>query len=67
MAFGALLPHATSPETLDYQPMHVNFGIMPPLDPPVRNKRERYAAYSKRGSAALDAYRSELVDAGLIR
>lgn len=67
MAFGALLHHATSPETLDYQPMHVNFGIMPPLDPPVRNKRERYAAYAKRGSAALDAYRSELVDAELIR
>ena len=41
MAFGALLAWATDPATVDYQPMHANFGIMEPLVPPVRNKRER--------------------------
>ena len=66
MAFGALLRHATDPETKDYQPMHVNFGVMPPLDPPVRNKRERYAAYAKRGADALAQYRCQLMAAGLI-
>ncbi|MBQ9004654.1 MAG: methylenetetrahydrofolate--tRNA-(uracil(54)-C(5))-methyltransferase (FADH(2)-oxidizing) TrmFO [Eggerthellaceae bacterium] len=65
-AFGALLAHATSPETRDYQPMHVNFGIMPPLANPVRNKRDRYAAYARRGAEALEAYRGELVRAGLL-
>ena len=65
-AFGALLHHATDPATLDYQPMHVNFGIMPPLDPHVRNKRERYAAYARRGSAALEAYVCELSQRGLM-
>ena len=38
-AFGALLAYATSEETIDYQPMHVNFGIMPPFEPKIRNKR----------------------------
>ena len=65
-AFGALLAHATNPDTADYQPMHVNFGIMEPLDPPVRNKRERYGAYARRGTQALERYRDELVDAGLM-
>ena len=46
--------------------MHVNFGILRPLDPPVRNKRERYGAYARRASAALDGYRAALEAAGLM-
>ena len=52
-ALGALVAYATDPSVVDYQPMHVNFGLMPPLEPPVRGKRERYAAYSRRGEADL--------------
>lgn len=65
-AFGALISWATNPATRDYQPMHVNFGIMDPLAPPVRNKRERYEAYAKRGGAALESYCGALADAGLL-
>ena len=65
-AFGALLAYATDPATADYQPMHVNFGIMPPLDPPVRNKGERYRAYSERGAAALAGYVAALEQVGLM-
>ncbi len=46
--------------------MHVNFGILRPLDPPVRNKRERYGAYARRASEALDGYRIALEAAGLM-
>jgi methylenetetrahydrofolate--tRNA-(uracil-5-)-methyltransferase len=52
-ALGSLIAYATDPETGNYQPMHVNFGILPPLDTRVRGKRERYAAYSARASADL--------------
>ncbi len=45
--------------------MHVNFGIMPPLDAPVRNKRKRYEAYAERGRLALEGYREDLCRAGL--
>ena len=64
--WGALLAYATDPATADYQPMHVNFGILRPLDPPVRNKRERYGAYAARANAALEDYRLALADAGLM-
>ena len=50
MAFGALLDYATDPNTEGYQPMHVNFGIMEPFEQRIRNKRERYAAYARRGA-----------------
>ena len=64
-AFGALMAYATAPATADYQPMHVNFGILPPFDQHIRNKRERYAAYAERGAQALAAYRDELAQRGL--
>jgi methylenetetrahydrofolate--tRNA-(uracil-5-)-methyltransferase len=51
---GALVAYATDPATSPYQPMHVNYGLVPPLDPPVRGKRTRYAAYARR---ALEATR----------
>ena len=55
-AFGALVAYASNPATTPYQPMHVNFGIVPPLSTRVRGKRERYAAYSARAQADLAAW-----------
>lgn len=56
-AFGSLVAYATDPGTVDYQPMHVNFGIVPALgDGKRRSKRDRYAAYAQRALADLDAY-----------
>ncbi len=56
-AFGALVAYATDPATEGYQPMHVNFGLVPPLeDGRRRKKRERYAAYAARAQADLAAY-----------
>lgn len=65
-AFGALMAYASDPATVDYQPMHVNFGILPPFEQRIRNKQERYRAYAERGGRALDAYASELADCGLL-
>lgn len=56
-ALGSLVAYATDPETVGYQPMHVNFGLVPPLeDAKRRGKRERYAAYADRALKDLDAY-----------
>ena len=56
-AFGSLVTYATDPATENYQPMHVNFGVVPPLgDGKRRSKRDRYAAYSERALSDLDAY-----------
>ena len=45
---GALLHYITDPTVTAFQPMGANFGILPPLDIPIRDKRERYAALSRR-------------------
>lgn len=56
-ALGSLVGYATDPQTVGYQPMHVNFGIVPPLeDGKRRSKRDRYQAYADRALADLDVY-----------
>lgn len=65
-AFGALLDYATDPATQDYQPMHVNFGILKPLDQHIRNKGMRYAAYAERGSRAMEGYMADIRAKGLL-
>ena len=65
-AFGALLDYATDPATQDYQPMHVNFGILKPLNQHIRNKGMRYAAYAERGSRAMEGYVADIRAKGLL-
>jgi methylenetetrahydrofolate--tRNA-(uracil-5-)-methyltransferase len=64
-ALGALLAYATDPETRPYQPMHVNIGLLPPLAPPVRGKRERYAAHARRAAASMSAWLGSRGDLGV--
>jgi methylenetetrahydrofolate--tRNA-(uracil-5-)-methyltransferase len=54
---GALFSYATDPVVTDYQPMHVNYGIVKALTEPPRRKKERYAAYSQRSRTAIEAFR----------
>ena len=57
-SLGSLVSYATSPETVDYQPMHVNFGLFPPLENAPRNKEARRLAYVERARADLTDYLS---------
>lgn len=63
---GALARWAGAGGIGDYQPMGANFGILPPLDPPIRDKRARYEALAARALAAIDAFAAanELAPAG---
>lgn len=45
---GALLKYICDETVKDFQPMGANFGILPPIEPHIRDKRERYAALSAR-------------------
>ena len=45
---GALLNYITDETVSDFQPMGANFGVLPPLDVVIRDKRERYAEFSQR-------------------
>jgi methylenetetrahydrofolate--tRNA-(uracil-5-)-methyltransferase len=45
---GALLGYITDPTVENFQPMGANFGIIPPLEAKIRDKRERYMALAER-------------------
>jgi methylenetetrahydrofolate--tRNA-(uracil-5-)-methyltransferase len=51
---GALCHYVSHADPGNFQPMKANFGLLPPLDPPVRKKRERYAAYAHRALSDLE-------------
>jgi methylenetetrahydrofolate--tRNA-(uracil-5-)-methyltransferase len=50
---GALCNYASRADPETFQPMKANFGLLPPLSPPVRNKRKRYQAYAARALGDL--------------
>lgn len=50
---GALSRYAAFGGEGPFQPMGANFGILPPLAEPIRDKRERYAALAGRALADL--------------
>lgn len=56
---GALTAHVCDTTVKIFQPMGANFGVLPPLDTHIRDKKERYAALSARALAALQTVLSE--------
>jgi methylenetetrahydrofolate--tRNA-(uracil-5-)-methyltransferase len=59
-ALGALLGHITGgADAATFQPMNVNFGLMPPLAERAR-KADRKKAYTDRARAALDGWLEQL-------
>jgi methylenetetrahydrofolate--tRNA-(uracil-5-)-methyltransferase len=61
-ALGALLGHITGGADADtFQPMNVNFGLMPPL-PDRFKKADRKKAYTDRGRAALADWLAAISD-----
>ena len=60
-ALGALLGHITGGADAEtYQPMNINFGLMPPIEGPKAKKADRKRMYTDRARIALDAWLSEV-------
>ncbi len=55
---GALAAHVST-ETADFQPMGANFGILPPLENHIRDKKQRYAALAARALDILEKTKGE--------
>ncbi|MCI6274525.1 MAG: methylenetetrahydrofolate--tRNA-(uracil(54)-C(5))-methyltransferase (FADH(2)-oxidizing) TrmFO [Coriobacteriaceae bacterium] len=55
-ALGSLVAYATDPATMDYQPMHVNFGLVPPLEDAPRRKDDRRRRMAERARADMGAF-----------
>lgn len=56
---GSLARYITSTDARDFQPMNANYGLLPPLDRRIRNKKERYERLAERALAALEAFRQD--------
>lgn len=52
-AIGALLRYISSDAGGEFQPMNVNFGLLPPLEKRIRNKQEKNQQLAERALAAL--------------
>lgn len=51
---GALSEYISDETVKNFQPMGANFGILPPIEPKIKDKRLRYAALAERALNALD-------------
>ena len=51
---GALSRYISDPTVANFQPMGANFGVLPPIEPKIRDKKERYMALSQRGLADFE-------------
>lgn len=53
-AHGALANYISNPAIENFQPMNINFGLIPPLTVRIRKKREKNAQIAARALEALD-------------
>jgi methylenetetrahydrofolate--tRNA-(uracil-5-)-methyltransferase len=60
-AIGALALYISNESVTEFQPMNVNFGIIPPLDHRVKGKRNKNAELSQRAIALLEQMKIETV------
>ncbi len=59
-AIGALAAYVSNEGVADFQPMNINFGIMPSLNHRVKGKRNKNAELSKRSLELVDKLRERL-------
>jgi len=53
---GALSRYISDESVVNFQPMGANFGVLPPIEPKIRDKKERYMALAQRAVTALEDY-----------
>lgn len=52
---GALCEYISDESVKNFQPMGANFGILPAIEPKIRDKKERYRALAERAVSSLKA------------
>ncbi len=53
---GALSRYISDEKVVNFQPMGANFGVLPPIEPKIRDKKERYTALAQRGIDSINKY-----------
>ena len=60
-AIGALGLYISNQSVTVFQPMNINFGIIPPLDHRVKGKRNKNAELSQRSLAIIEQLKEEVL------
>lgn len=60
---GSLLHYITREEAInqDFQPINSNWGIVPPLEKRIKNKKERTQKYADRAKASMEAFKNTIL------
>ena len=61
-AIGALGLYVSNESVTQFQPMNINFGIIPPLDHRVKGKRNKNAELSQRSLAIIEQLKQEVLN-----
>ena len=61
-AHGALANYISNPVVENFQPMNINFGLIPPLAVRIRKKKEKNAQIAARALEALDKFLNHIHD-----
>ena len=57
---GALYRYLRETDPARFQPMNANFGLMEPLDPPIRDKFKKKEALAQRALREIGVFAQEL-------
>jgi len=57
---GALMAYLRSADPKGFQPMNANFGLLPPLEPPCRDRARKKALLAERALEAMRAFAAEV-------
>lgn len=61
---GALSRYVSGAQTKDFQPMGANFGVLPPLEEHIRDKKARYGALAQRALVKLEEHLHSMEEHG---
>ncbi|MCK6257001.1 FADH(2)-oxidizing methylenetetrahydrofolate--tRNA-(uracil(54)-C(5))-methyltransferase TrmFO [Fictibacillus sp. KIGAM418] len=59
-AIGSMAHYITTANAKNFQPMNANFGLLPPLETRIRNKKERYEALADRALETIQNFITKL-------
>lgn len=59
-ALGALARHLEGSPSVDFQPMSINYGLLPPLEKKIKAKREKNLQISQRALGKLEEFSREM-------
>ncbi|BAF59428.1 MAG: FADH(2)-oxidizing methylenetetrahydrofolate--tRNA-(uracil(54)-C(5))-methyltransferase TrmFO [Pelotomaculum sp.] len=60
-AHGSLAHYITAADPAHFQPMNINFGLFPPFEARIRDKKERYRTVAKKALESIDRFKETLL------